>query len=376
MYSDVQLAAFADLIAENMAIANTKILMKLGSQLKDIEKLTPTQAHQLQQMYTFGADKDEISKILSAASGKSIQEVKALYSTVAAQEYKWYKPFYNSRGISQLPLAQNSVLRSFISSAATLTGGTLANLSRTTVLGILKAGKTFIPLDIAYPKAIDRALVSVATGMEPVDKVLYDIIQDFGGSGLRVQYEKGGTRRIDTAVRQSVLGGLHDINQGIADQVGKEFGADGVEISAHAVCAPDHIDIQGQQYSLAQFEDLQNNLERAIGEHNCRHYAFPIVLGVSEPSLSMEQLNSYKEASERKVEYQGKEYTRYEASQVQRKLETGVRYAKDELRMATSAGNSNAINDANKKVNTLRREYSNFSKAVDLPKKTERYRTI
>ena len=78
-----------------------------------------------------------------------------------------------------------------------------------------------------------------------------------GAMGLRVrdtgtravQYESGHTRRVDTAVRMNVLDAMRRMNQRAMEEVGREFGADGVEIDAHMLCAEDHLPYQGQQFS-------------------------------------------------------------------------------------------------------------------------------
>ena len=66
----------------------------------------------------------------------------------------------------------------------------------------------------------------------------------------KVRYASGLTRRLDTAARQNVLDGFRALMQRTRDETGKAFGADGVEISAHMLCAEDHLPYQGRQFSL------------------------------------------------------------------------------------------------------------------------------
>ena len=148
--------------------------------------------------------------------------------------------------------------------------------------------------------------------------------------------------------------------------VGEEFGADGYEISAHFLCADDHLDIQGRQFSKKEYEKLNEDLERPIGELNCKHFAFAIILGVNLPAYTKKQLKEYKEYSQEKIKYNGKEYTRYEASQVQRRLETEIRKQKDRQIMARASGNSDEISSSQQKISQLTREYNKFSKNADL----------
>ncbi len=99
------------------------------------------------------------------------------------------------------------------------------------------------------------------------------------------------------------------------------------KLSAHAPCAPDHLPYQGLQYSKAEYEDLQASLTRPIGEWNCRHVAYPIVLGVSGTANSKEELAEMERYSNEKIEIDGHEYTRYECTQLQRKLDMEMRKA-------------------------------------------------
>ena len=45
------------------------------------------------------------------------------------------------------------------------------------------------------------------------------------------------------------------------DYHGQKFGADGVELSAHAICAPDHLAVQGRQFSNEEFDKMQIGYE-------------------------------------------------------------------------------------------------------------------
>ena len=111
---------------------------------------------------------------------------------------------------------------------------------------------------------------------------------------------------------------------------------------------------------------MNSELDRPIGTYNCRHFVFSIVLGVNEPSYTKNRLTRYKRYSEEKVSYKGKEYTKYEATQVQRKLETEIRKQKDRQIIGRASGNKEEISKAQAKITQLTTEYNNFSKSVGL----------
>ena len=71
-------------------------------------------------------------------------------------------------------------------------------------------------------------------------------------------------------------------------------------------------------------------------------------------------------------EYEGKHYTIYEGSQLQRKLETEVRYAKEEQLTAAAYGDAAWATQAQNKVRVLKEKYVSVSEAAGLPVKSER----
>ena len=196
-------------------------------------------------------------------------------------------------------------------------------------------------------------------------------MKQLANSGVKIHeavttYESGYNRRIDSSVRQAVLTGIRRTNIGIQEMVGKELGADGVEISAHSPCAEDHLDIQGRQFTKKEFEKINGTLARPIGDLNCRHFVFSIIIGVNLPSYSDKMLRQMNAESTEQVSYKGKTYTKYEATQVQRKLETAVRRQKDIQIIAKASGDKEGIAKAQKKITQLTKEYSNFSNSVGL----------
>lgn len=94
-------------------------------------------------------------------------------------------------------------------------------------------------------------------------------VRDMARSGLRrVTFESGYSRRLDSKARMNILEGVRRLNSEMMAETGREFGVDGVEISAHGLCAPDHQPVQGRQYSNKDYERLNEALQRPIGTLN------------------------------------------------------------------------------------------------------------
>ena len=113
-------------------------------------------------------------------------------------------------------------------------------------------------------------------------------------------------------------------------------------------------------------------MSHPIGTLNCRHTIYSIIIGVSEPTYSEDDLQAIKEASLRKTEFDGKDMTNYEASQVQRRLEREIRKQKNKSVIAASTGNDEMRRESQMKVNQLTGKYKDLSDTFGLKTKAER----
>ena len=145
--------------------------------------------------------------------------------------------------------------------------------------------------------------------------------------------------------------------------------------SAHPMCAEDHLPYQGRQFSNAEFAELQDSLPRPIGMWNCRHIAYPILLGISPPAHSAQELEEYRSGSTEQIEIDGATHSRYEWTQVQRAIETAVRYKQDEITLAKAAGDDVLVRDARRKIQSMDSYYSKISEAAGTPMRRERIGT-
>lgn len=362
---------------------NTKVLEEFGKTISKFNGLTPTQAHKIAQQLKYGRDIDEILADLERISGLSRKDIEELLEIVAKENIDFANTYYEAKKMDKISYETSKQFQDLVKSIENITKKEFTNLSKTTAIKLLGSNGKPLYLDIrkAYEEVIDRCVVAVSTGQYDYQKAMRDTIKQLSNSGVRkIYYDNEGkrtyARRLDSSVRMNILDGVRQVNTGIQEQVGKKFGADGVEISAHSPCADDHIPIQGNQYSKKQFEEINSNLKRPIGTLNCTHFVFSIVLGVSNPTYTKKQLNEFKKESESIVEYQGKKYTKYEATQVQRKLETSIRQQKDLQIIAKASGNKEAISKAQQNITYLTREYKKFSEVANLPTKMNRLRVI
>ena len=362
---------------------NTKVLQKMGEAIKKFDGVSSTVAHKIAQQLKYGTDIDDLMAELSRLSGKSIKDIEEAFDIVAKENVEFAEVYAKAKNMEFVDYKDNDQLKRLVKGIAGETNATFKNLSKTRAIGFVlkdKYGKkTFKNLRDTYIDLIDEAVFNVEIGVSDYQSAMRGVIKQLADSGVKIHEEKVGypsgyNRRIDSSVRQNVLTGVRKINITTQKIVGRQFGANGIEISAHSPCAEDHLFLQGKQFSNKEFKKLNASLERPIGEYNCRHFVFSIVLGVNQPSYSDEMLNQMNRESQSIIEYEGKKYTAYEATQVQRKLETEIRKQKDIQIMAKASGNKELVQESQQKITQLTHKYKELSDVSGLPTKIERMR--
>ncbi len=105
---------------------------------------------------------------------------------------------------------------------------------------------------------------------------------------------------------------------------------------------------------------------------NCYHTFHPYILGT--PTVySEEELERLNEEENKKREYNGKEYTKYEATQVMRRLEAKMRKQRQYIDGLKRAGaDKEDIKEARAAYQATSRSYKEFAKAMELPEERER----
>ena len=362
---------------------NSEILQEFGKTISKFEGLSVSEAHILAQQMKNGREIDKIMEDLEKASQLSRKDLEELLEIAAEENIEFANVYYEAKGMDKVSYKDSKQFQDIVKSVEKTTQGVFANLSSTTAIKLLKDnGEGYLKgIREAYEDVIDRCVLAVATGQTDYQKAMYDTIKQLSSSGVKkIFYDNEGkrayARRLDSSVRMNILDGVRQVNIGIQEQVGKEFGADGVEVSHHVNCAPDHIHIDGQQFSKKKFEKINNNLTRPVASMNCRHFVFSIVLGVSSPLYTKKQLEEDRKNNEKGFEYEGKHYTLYEGEQLQRKIELAVRQQKDLQIIAKSSGDKDTISKAQSNITQLTQKYKELSKISGLPTKMDRMRVV
>lgn len=404
MLSENQIEQLVERLVNRIELVNTYFLTKIGESIKAIRKLTPTQAQQLVNILKYGGNYQDIISEISRLTNLDIKEIDEIFYQFAKKDQKFYKQFYEYRNKPFIPIDENIALKSQVLSLANITKKEMANFMQTGALGYsikdLDGKTVFYGLQETYNRVLDEALLNVGQGKETFDGAMTRIMKDIGGSGLKtLDFQNGRSIRLDSMVRQHLQSALRDLHNNIQEQFGKEFGSDGIEISVHSNPAPDHAETQGRHFSNKEYNKLQTigvakdytgktiNMHRElvkteasslsfrpISQYNCYHYIFAIILGVNKPNYDEKELQDIIDQSNEKIEIDGKEYTKYECSQLQRNLERRIREQKDIQILAKASDNQDLIYESQQKITQLTKKYKELSEISGLPTKMDRLR--
>lgn len=378
MLSENALERLAERLVNRIEELNTYYVNKLGKQIIKIGSVMPSQVRELFQTVQYGADIDEIMNKIAEITNLNVNDIYSIFEEVAKQNQEFAKQFYEYKNIQFIPYEQNKELQRQVRALAKITADEYINISQTMAYATYNdAGeRVFTDLSKTYQEVTDRAILSISQGRESFDMAMKKTMRDLTSGGLRtVDYASGYSRRLDSSVRMNLMDGVRRLNRELQEQFGKEFGADGVEVSHHINPAPDHEDtIDGKQFSKEEFEKVNNSLTRHVGELNCYHFVYQIILGVSEPIYSKEQLAKDKESNKKGFEFEGKHYTNYEGTQLQRKIETKIRQYKDRQIGAKAIDDMDEVGKCQQKIEQLTQKYNDLSKASGLKTKVDRLR--
>ena len=153
------------------------------------------------------------------------------------------------------------------------------------------------------------------------------------------------------------------------------------EVTAHQGARPEHALWQGRVYKMHGSAEGYPNLIGATGYGtgeglmgwNCRHGMFPFLPGISTRAYTEEELD---EIDPPPFVYEGRTYNAYDATQMQRKLETAMRKTKRELEAYDAAELKDDFTAASIKLRRQKEYYKDFSGKAGLPLQNERIQVL
>ena len=380
------LDALPEELAELFRGLEDTLLDEICSRLALKDQLNEVTVQTIRALRSHGIDTKEIEKAIRKTSGISEKKLKEFFDDVIARNQKYYAEVIDMAGLTQPDILVNAAT---IEAIRTQTLDEFHNITRS--MGFLvDAGRTMLSPAKAYQWALDNATMQIQSGAINYNQAIKTAVKQLADSGLKVvDYESGHRDQIDVAARKAVMTGVNQICAKYTEQSAQYLETPYFEVSAHAGARDkpgsspwsSHKDWQGKVYSI-RAGDIYPNIYEVCGlgavdgleGANCRHRRNVWVEGVSDRTYTDEQLAHIDD--DLGCEFDGKKYTAYEATQMQRRVERQI-IKQDRLVTAYKAsGQKDEYYAANAKLVRLIAKYKAFSKAAGFPLQWERTKVL
>lgn len=378
MFTPTEIEALPSAMEQLYRSLQLNIMSDITERLKaNGEEITSAADWQINRLYELGVSKDEIDSLIQSTLNVSDDEIDRIYDEVVKSGYARNEELYTSKGKEYIPYAENKQLQQLVKAVKNQTKSEYRNITGSLGFAVRNADNTlsFIPLADFYQRTLDNGLMQIASGAVDYNTVLKRAVKAMTDSGLRtVDYASGWSNRVDVAARRALMTGFNQVvakvNEDNAEQLGTEY----FEVSYHRGARPTHQVWQGRVYSKKELETVCGlGTVTGLCGANCYHSYSPFIKGIDTPTYSEEELDRMNEEENTPKEYNGKEYTAYEAQQRQRQLETAMRADRQKIELLTQGGaDDDTITGAKAKYFQRQDEYVKFSKAMNLPQQWER----
>lgn len=380
------LDALPEELAELYRGLEDTLLTEMCSRLKLRDELNEVTVQDIKALRAHDIDLEEIERAIRKTTGISEQKLKKILDDVVKRNQQYYTSVIALEHITQ-PETLVSIEDTW--AIYQQTKRDLRNITQS--MGFLvDAGRTMLPPAKAYQWALDNAVMQVQSGAINYKQAIKTAVKQLADSGLKiVDYESGHRDQIDVAARRAVMTGVSQICAKYTEQLAEYLETPYFEVSAHSGARDkpgpspwsSHKDWQGRVYSI-RANDIYPSIYEVCGlgavdgleGANCRHRRFPWVEGVSERTYTDEQLAHIDDGLG--CTFDGKTYTAYEATQMQRRIERTIRKQKRLKNAYSVAGLEEDATAANIKLRRLNAKYKAFSAAAGLPEQRERMKVL
>lgn len=338
------------------------ILRDVARRIGKMDALTPTANWQLWRYQQTEAVRKDVVKLLARYTGKSEAEIRRLMKEAATAALEAEDEIYYHYGKEPTPFEESAPLQNLLNAGYRQTAGSFSNLTTTTATTVSGA----------FEQALDRAWLQVSSGAFDYKTAVKRAVDSLADSMPYVTYPSGHRDTLEVACRRAVLTGVNQTGAKLQEARMDEMGASFVEVTAHGGARPSHAIWQGRRYHrggavdyLGQhYEDFESATGYGTGAGlcgwNCRHTFFVVFPELGSPPAwtqeSLEALNA------RDIEYDGRLYTRYEISQMQRARERAVRKYKRRYLAEDAAGADTAASAV--KLRQARQSLADFTRAT------------
>ena len=366
----------ADKIAARYISLEERILQDIARRIKKTGEITSTADWQINRLRILGYSSEDIEREIKKTLDASYPEMFELYDKVIDWEYVRNKDVYEQINAEFIPYEENRQLQHITDAIIQKSLEDLENVTRSLGFYLDYNGrKVLTPLSQVYTNYLDNACFDIVTGAFDYGSVLRRVVTQLTNSGLRkIEYGSGYASRVEVAARRAVMTGVANLTGEIADYNAKKLGTEYFEVEWHAGARPAHSVWQGRVWTKEQLYSVcgLGTVTGLLGA-NCYHTYYPFFPGISERNWSDDWLEEQNRKESKPKEFQGKEYTLYEAKQRQRQMETAMRAQREKVQMLQDSGaDRQEVMLQKAKYQGQLNEYAVFSRKMGLKEERER----
>lgn len=314
------------------------ILQDIAMRLLKAEAMAGTTDMELYKLRQLGLHQNEIVKRLSALTQKSTAEIRSLLQDAVLTSWDDDKSTLSRLGIDAVSPLENPVVMDLLDAEFKKTLGEVNNLTRSTMM---QSQRDLMNM-------LNEAEMRVSAGVQSYSAAVCDILDQYGKTGVMVDYPTGTRRTLESAVRMCVVTSMNQTAAQVTNHYIAEHNVEYVLVSAHLGARTQgkgqpylagHDNWQGKCYKISGSEPDAPNLAEMTGYdivngtghvlnplglhgYNCRHSHKPWNKSLRNPYLDENGNLKIDSEENQKV---------YELQQQQRAMERAIRQTKRQL---------------------------------------------
>lgn len=300
-----------------------QIIEEIATRIAKVGYANTVVLNDIQIAQEMGVLYQDIITLVAKYNNSTYEEIAKIFEEAGAKTLKFDDKIYTEAGLNPLPIKQSPGMIQILNATIEKTSGNLQNLVMTTA----NTAQT------QFYNAMNRAYMEVSTGVKNYTQSIIDTIKDISSQGALITYPSGRNISIESATRMNIVTGVNQTCGKLQELRANELGWDLMELTAHGGARPEHAGWQGKivsrsgQKGYLSLDDIGYGTATGFKGVNCRHDWYPYYKG-STRTYTKEQLKEWKNEE---VSYNGQKISKYDATQIQRKMERQIRADKKEL---------------------------------------------
>ena len=265
----------------------------------------------------------DIIRLVAEYNNTTYKKVNEIFYEAGEKTLNYDDEIYKEAGLNPIPLKQDKSIKQIMNATIVRTAGNLQNLCMTTATAT----------QTQFYNAMNMAYMEVSTGIKSYTQSIIDKIKDLSSQGAIITYPSGRNMSLESAIRMNIITAVNQNCGKIQETRANELGWDLMELTAHSGARPSHASWQGKIVSRSgkkgylSLDDIGYGTATGFKGVNCRHDWYPYYKGAAR-TYTQKQLDTWENET---VTYNGQKISKYNATQIQRKMERQIRQDKKEL---------------------------------------------